>query len=231
MQQKILFICLASYHVPNLRGYDPDARHREEVYAVALSHLLSTAPREVEFLVVDNTATSVEELSPSLQVLFQDSRIKDVVLVNNNQLGAKNRGAGEYVMCRALLDKHSEYINNFDWVVYYTSRYPLSFPLVFEYLERYADKQAIVSNATYLYADGSNEPSAPGNYNDVIFAMKPRELVGYIGSLEPERLAGLNMNSETNLYNYIHENKLDFQEVYRWGLLRYNYGWHKSEVI
>lgn len=231
MSQKILFVCLASYHVPNLRGYDPDSRHREEVYAVALAHLLKIAPVNVEFIIVDNTASTVDDLSPSLKKLFSDSRIKDVVLVNNNLLGANNRGAGEYVMCRNLLKKHGEYVKGFDWVVYYTSRYPLSFPLIFDYLARYREKDAIVANATYLYADGSNIESAPGNFNDVIFAMKPEYFSAYIGSLEPEKLAAQKMNSETNLYNYIHENKINFQEVYRWGLLRYNYGYHKAEVI
>ncbi len=230
-EQKILFICLAAYKVPNIGGHDPEAMHRQEVYAIALDRLLKLATPSTSLIVVDNTVSDVSELSPSLAKQFANEKIKDVVLVNNNVLGAKNKGAGEYVMCQAVLGKHSEFVKQFDWVVYYTSRYPFSYPLVFEYLEKFKDKEAIVSNADYLYADGESIASAPGNFNDVVFAMKTGTFLKFVDSMDPEHLAKLKMNSETNLFNYLHENKIDFEEVYHWGILRYNYASHKAEVI
>jgi hypothetical protein len=229
--QKILFICLAAYNAPNVGGYDPKSLQRQEVYAVSLNRLLSLATASTELIVVENTVSAITELSESLQAQLKHPMIKDVLFVNNNELGVKNKGAGEYVMCQAVAAKHREYIGSFDWVVYFTSRHIISFPLVFEYAEKFRDKQAIVSGATYLYADNRTIQPAGNQFDDVIFAMKPEIFLAYVKSMDPERLTAERMNSEANLYNYLHDQSVDFQKIGHWGLLRYNYASHKSEII
>ena len=229
--QKICFVCLASYFAPNIGGFDPESIHRQESYAVALSQLLDIAPAGVELLIVDNTVGSSEELSDSLRAQFSAEMIKDVMFINNNKLGSKNKGAGEYVMCREIIKKHEAYLRDFDWVVYYTSRHIVAFPVIFEHLKRYSDKQAIVSSAEYIFANGSRSVPDEKGYDDVIFAMKPALFMDYATSLEPEKLVTLHMSSESNLYNFVHDNKLDFQKVHRWGLVRYDYGYGKTEII
>lgn len=229
--QKILFICLAAYKVPSLTDADLLGVDRQTLYAIALHRLFNVMTPQTELIVVDNTVSQIKDLEAPLREQLVHSRIKDVILIHNNEYGFSNKGAGEYRMCEAVIKKHEPYIREFDWVVYYTSRYPISFPLVFEYMEKYPHVDAIVANATYLFSDGSVVPSAPGNFNDIIFTMKPSYFLNYVQSMSPDELFKKQMNSESNLYNFIIENNLNFKEVQRWGVLRYNYSAHRTELI
>ena len=229
---KILIVCLAAYK-PGfvIDPLDPDHHDRQELYAIALHQLIEIAPAEVDIIPIDNTVGKREELILSLQKELNRQRVKDTIFVNNNNLGGQNKGAGEYVMCRSLLSKYQNELLNYDWIIYYTSRYPMSFPLIFEYIEKFPEFEAIVANAEYLYADNQKIPPAPGNYNDVIFAMRSKCFMEYISSMDPTILTAKKMNSESNLYNFIHQNHKKLKPVYRFGILRYNYACHKMELI
>ncbi len=229
---KTLFICLASYNAPNTYGYDPQALNRQESYAIALNNLLRVAQEDSEIIIVDNTATDLNELKPNLQRELENAKIKDVLLIKNNNLGLKNKGAGEYEMCQAVVKKYAEYIKSFDWVIYYTSRHIIAFPeLLFSYLEKYKGKKALVSNVEYLYADGSVSLPSAGQFDDVLFAMAPDAFLGYVNFMDPEKLVARKISSEVNLFKYIQDNQIDYQLINRWGLLRYDYAPNKTEII
>ncbi len=228
---KICLIGLASYCPDNIEDNDPGSLHRQELYAIALNQLLKISPNEIEIFLVDNTVKDQSYLSNSLQVQFSDKRIRDVMFTQNNQLGAKNKGAGENIMCRAVLNKYKNHISQFDWVVYYTSRHIMSFPLIFDYLKRHKKKEAIVSCADYINTDDTNTIGSSGSYDDVIFAMKPHCFYEYIYSVDPSDLTKHQTSSEACLYNFISVNGIDFQRVYRWGLLRYDWSQNKSQII
>jgi hypothetical protein len=49
--------------------------------------------------------------------------------------------------------------------------------------------------------------------------------------MDPQKLAHEKMNSETHLFNFVRDNKLDFAQVHRWGTLRYDYHKYQMQVI
>jgi len=228
---KTLFVCLGSYKVNDRTGSDPTNIDRQTVYAIAMDRLISTMQRDTGIIVAENTVSNLSELTPYLQEQLIRPEISKLIFVNDNKLGARNFGAGEYVMCQRVLDECEEIIKEYDWVVYFTSRYIMPYPLIFSYLEKYKDKEAIVANASYLCSDNRVEQSSPGNYNDMIFAMKRDVFVRYVESMNPQKLAQEKMNSETHLYDFIRDQKVDFQEVHRWGTLRYDYHKYQMQVI
>jgi hypothetical protein len=228
---KTLFVCLASYKVHDRTGSDPTNIDRQTVYAIAMDQLIRTMPAGTGVILAENTVGGLPELVPALQEQLIRPEIQKKIFLNDNTLGAKNFGAGEYVMCKRVLDDCADLVNRYDWIVYFTSRYIMPYPLIFHYLEKYAHKQAVVANATYLCSDNGVVQSAPGNYNDMIFAMKREVFVRYVESMNPEKLAKEKMNSETHLYNFIHDNQVDYQEVYRWGTLRYDYHKFQMQII
>ena len=231
---KILFICLSSY-IPSFRdSNDLDFLDRQELYGTALWQLgrliKSNLDFDCEAIVIDNTVSSLSSLSSSLQFQLRQDFIKDVLLINDNNLGSANKGAGEYLMCQALLSKHSDYLVSFDWVIYYTSRHLIFSNLIFNYLRLSPECDALVSNTEYILSGGKIGPTG-GNFDDVIFIMRPECFSAYIHSTDTELLVKNKIGSEAHLFNFLTSSSFNYQMVYRWGLLRYDYGLHKSEII
>ncbi len=240
MNPKILFVCLGAYKISSYteeQNFD-----RQTVYSIALHRLLEIAKEEKESngaqigaIVIDNTTSDKSELIPELAEQFSNPFIKDAMLINNNAFGMSSKGAGEYLMCRAVINKHRELLKTYDWVVYYTLRQIITSPLVIDFIkEEFANKtdtSIIVGNPTYLYSSGKITPSAPGNYCDMIFAMKPTEFLGYIDSMTPEELAAKKMSSEQNLYNYTNTGDRKKKEFDRLGVMRHDYAINKTQVV
>lgn len=228
---KTTVICLGSYKVKDITGVDSTNIDRQTLYAVALKCLLEVMPKGTEVVVAENTITSVDEIDKILGQQLKRPEISRLVLVKNNELGAKNKGAGEYVMCQSVVQQCRSLIENSEWIIYFTSRYPLSFPFMFHYLEKYPDKDAIVSNAPVFSSDGKMWPCAPGNFYDVIFAMKSGPFLKYVGSMDPQKLTEKKMNSEQNLYNFILQNGLEYQNVDHLGIFRYDYVINDMQIM
>jgi hypothetical protein len=228
---RILFVCLAAYRVASEDGLDPDGRDRQEMYAVALEWLLKTAPQECAFLVADNTVDATAELIPPLQAALSHPRVIDVLLVRENTLGVVNKGAGEHEMCRALLAAHQSLFDAAEWIVYYTSRHVLSFPLIFELIAAHPECEAIVGNPSYLFTDGSELPSAAGNLCDMLFAMKAPWFVRFVENMRPDTLVAQSMNSEAFLHDFVAEHQLSNPNVERFGVLRYDVVMGRMELI
>lgn len=105
-------------------------------------------------------------------------------------------------------------------------------PLIFEYIEKYgSENDAIVSSAGYLYADGTTSTPSDQVFDDVIFAMKRDTFLGYIQSMNPEKITQEYISSEENLRNYIESNVISHKQVQHWGLFRYNAVINKTELI
>lgn len=242
---RIAFICLGSYHIDTWtkeQNFD-----RQSVYSIALSQALNLAKhRETlaknlacDFFIVDNTVSSGSQVIDELKSQFSDPLIQDVQYINNNNLGSKNKGAGEYIMCRAVIEKHRDALAEYDWVIYYTMRQIIVEPrihkAIYEATTLPKVPNVLVSNPIYLYADGTTTPSAKGNFCDMIFAMSPQLFFGYIESMKPEELISKKMNSEQNLFEYIDIGKKDgtiiCQELTKLGIMRYNYAINKTELV
>ncbi len=220
---KTLIYGWASYKIPDKTGVDPENLDRQTLYAISLRQLLASAPKDTGIVIADNTVSKVSELHPVLQKELQDPRITRLVLVDQNTVGLKNVGMGEHATCLEAIRQTQDIIPNYDWLVYYTSRQVMSFPLLFQYLQKHADKQAIVGATSHFYPDGSELPCAPGNFNDMLFAMKRDVFLRYVQSMDPAKNAALGLNSEQCLYRFIMDNKIDFAEIHHWGLFRYDY--------
>lgn len=228
----ILFLCLGSYKVQDTTGSDPDCFDRQLLYAISLSRLQQLAVgKNVRILVCDNTVASLSELHKPLKDALYPIGEQNILLSQDNGLGAKNKGAGEYGMCRFALDRRSDAFHSADWVVYYTHRHPMPFPFVFEYIERYGVYDALVSNAVYLYPNGHTSVPTIGMYDDLMFAMKTPTFKKYLESMSPQELATRRMSSEQNLYNFLHTGMYKVKRVERFGLLRYNYATQEMEVV
>jgi hypothetical protein len=230
-KNKAIVFCFASYKIEDKTGSDPTNIDRQTLYAIALDRLIEVAPRGTGIIVGDNTVSDERQLQPVLQEQLRRPEILRKVFIANNVLGAKNKGAGEHLTCLAMMRAAAEILPQYDWVIYFTSRYPMQFPLVFKYIDEYQDKDAIVANAVYLCPDGSSIPPAPGNYNDVIFAMRRETFKKYAKIMDPRDLFARGMNSETRLYKFVHENKLNYAEVEHWGVFRYDYGRFEMQFI
>lgn len=203
---KILFICLSSYQPKNS---DFRARYnRQELYAVALWNLIKETKAQVDICVVENTVE--QELAienDKLKSILDDSNVTYKFFINNNALGTINKGAGEFTMCKAVIENLGDNIKKYDWIVYYTSRHILYRLQDLTQLLNTSNSDILISNSSYILPDGSTIKSAPVNYNDMIFAMKPDLFVAYCTSMNPEKLVEKRMNSETQLFNFVEEVK------------------------
>lgn len=203
---KILFICLSSYQPKNsdfLSRYN-----RQELYAVALWNLINETKGQADICVVENTVEQENSIeNDNLKTVLKDSTVTYKFLINNNELGTINKGAGEFTMCKAVIDKLGEDIKKYDWIVYYTSRHILYKLPDFMQLLNTSASDIIISNPSYILPDASTLKSAPGNYNDMLFAMKPEIFIEYCASMDPEKLVEKRMNSEAQLFNFVEEFK------------------------
>jgi hypothetical protein len=230
---KIGVIALAAYKVVDKSGksVDFDGTDRQLLYAIALDQLIKVKPENVSVVCTDVTVKGVDELFHPLRELVDSEKIEDLVLVSNNELGSKNKGAGEYVMCQTVLERKKDWLQSLDWVVYFTSRHSLFDPTIFDYLNLNDDIDALVSNPDYLLPSGESLTPAPGLYNDMMFAMKPDWFKRYIASMSPEKLVEKKMSSEQNLYNFVQESGLRYKTALRWGLVRFDYEAMEMQIV
>jgi hypothetical protein len=245
---RVAFICLGAYHIQSWtkeQNFD-----RQSMYSVALSEALriAKAPEtkaknlECDFFIVDNTVSNQDQIIEEFREQLTDPLIKDLQLINDNSLGSKNKGAGEYGMCRAVVEKHKETLAQYDWIVYYTLRQVIVAPLVLKAVyESSVEKDqtkapsVVVAGAYALHSSGLAEHFAAKNYCDMIFAMRPDLFFGYVDSMTPEELAAKRMNSEHNLYNYIEIGVADGtmvrRELPRLGVMRYDNVTERTQIV
>lgn len=227
---KTLFLCLGSYKVPDITGYDADNFDRQLLYSIALTNLCALANKDTNIVVVENTAGSISELHAPLQQALRLPQITDVLFTRSNQ-GTKNKGAGEYGLCKYACQKRADLFATADWVVYYTHRHTMPFGLMFDYLQKYSSADALVARAPYFYLDGSMSPAEPGQFDDVIFAMKKDVFLKFVETMDPDSLTKQKMSSEENLFRFLTQGKYNYKQVERFGVCRYNYFNYQTEVI
>lgn len=242
---KVAFICLGAYYISSYsKEQDFD---RQSFYSTALENVLNLARLDAtkaknldcSFYIVENTTSDESQIIEELRTQLSDPLIKDVQFINNNSLGSKNKGAGEYMMCRAVLDKHKEELKMYDWIIYYTLRQIVVAPLVLKAIHEADSLQVkspniIVGAVSSMYANGKVVNPPANNYCDMIFAMRPTQFFGYVESMTPEELATRKMSSEVNLYNYIETGRKNgtmiVRNLKRMGVARYDVAINKTEI-
>lgn len=242
---RIAFICLGSYHID--KWTEEQNFDRQSVYSIALEQALNIAELQetkekgldCNFFIVENTVSDKNQILEELRSQFSNPLIKDVQFINNNALGAQNKGAGEYTMCRAVVEKHKEELAEYNWIIYYTLRQIIVAPLVLKNiyeasLMKENTPDIIVGAVSSMYSDGKNVAPPSNNYCDMIFAMRPKQFFKYIESMTPEELARKKMSSEVNLFNFIETGKnngsIIVKNLKRMGVARYDNAINKTEI-
>ena len=118
---KKLVICLSSYSPINSNLIEKYGR--QELYAIALWNLAQTASTNTDICVVENTTSEEKIENEKLVDILKSQKIKYKIFINKNDLGSKNKGAGELEMCQAALNTLKEKLNEYDYIIYYTSRH------------------------------------------------------------------------------------------------------------
>jgi hypothetical protein len=113
-------------------------------------------------------------------------------------------------------------ISQYENISYVTARRFFTCPYVFERTEQ-LQKSALVSNPDFVFLDGRVLESYKGPlFNDMFFSMKSATMVEYakysMGRVE--YLSSDHIGSEYNLYDFITENKIDYDWLEWLGLIR-----------
>lgn len=225
MSDKNLIICFSSIRPSN---YPSDKlKDRESNYNLSLKWLLKSLPSNWDIIYNDNTLLSLNEIEN--EELKQNLSKINLILHNDN-IGNSNKGAGEHDMCK----KSFITINpkNYKWVTYFTARHVIPNSWYFDNLEnKYDNYDAVMSNPPFYYLSYQYIESEKTLYNDMLFSMKSNVFEDFVSSIDVNNLMVNNKNSETHLFEFIHNNNinkvvLDSLGILRNDLLPQSSGWH-----
>ncbi len=206
-----LLLCFSSFHV------DSDLNNnREEEYAICYEQLLRVLPDDFTCRFIDNTTNNINDI--------KNERLKNLLANNpsilyNNNVGKTNKGLGELdmlVRAKKLLD-----FSDYETISYLTGRRILTCPYVFD-KTRETKQDAIMSNPpVYSLMTGTPYPMGKNLYNDMFFSMSSKVMVQYCIYCENILKNGSSgLGSEQILYNFINENKIDFEWIEHLGFIR-----------
>lgn len=189
---------------------------RQKEYAVCYRQLFRVIPDNFDILFVDNSIKSIDEInSADLRETLSKSRL----LLTMQNFGEKNKGVGELVM----LIQSSQTVNflEYEKICYCTGRKFFTCPYPFEKATE-TNKPVIVSNPDFQFLNGKFKSVAKNMFNDMFFAMDSKTMIQFIEFTKPRLQIMENhmINSETNLFEFVHENKLDFQFLEFLGIIR-----------
>ena len=201
---------------------------RENEYLICLKQLERVLPSSYDLLLCENTIDSEDQIK-SADLKNYVSNVETVVLGSSANIGTSNKGMGELLMLKAAVDQTD--IDKYENSSYITARRLYTCPYVFERTER-LNKQALISNPDVVFLDGRfAETHKQGLYNDMFFSMKSSVMVDYANyamdyiNSDPSRGLG----SEQLLYNFIHENNIEYEWLEWLGLIRND--WERNKTI
>ncbi len=225
MEKKNLIFASASFHPWNrnkLKFKKKDFVSREHFYWVCLEQLLRVVPKNFEIYIVENTIKSLEDLY-SEKLISCLNKFNIMFLPKNYKTHSPNIGVSELNQLFYLNDQiNFEKYNN---ICYFSSRRFITNPYVFEKTLN-LKKNALISNPDFIYLNGKVlESEKKGMFNDMFFSMKSKTMQEYI-LFSKKRIDYLEknmINSESNLYDFINEFKVPYEELPNLGFLRYDY--------
>jgi hypothetical protein len=141
----------------------------------------------------------------------------------SRNLGSKNKGLGELDMLTQALQQHSRVIERSETVSYFTGRRLMSNHFLLERTESLR-KDALLSNPNFVGLDGQVVlASVEQNlFNDMFFSMRTNVILAYseyfqrlVASREP-----ITIGSEQILFNYVRDNRIDYEWIHSLGLIR-----------
>lgn len=192
---------------------------RESEYYICLQQLKRVLPKSFDLVVCENTIDSELQIkNDGLRAFLSDTEM--VSTGSDGNIGTKNKGLGELFMLNASIDELD--VSQYQNISYITARRFFTCPYVFERTEKLQAK-ALVSNPDFVFLDGRVLESYKGPlFNDMFFSMKSETMVEY-AKYSMERVNYLSDNhigSEYNLYDFINENKIEYEWLDWLGLIR-----------
>lgn len=189
---------------------------RQEEYGLCYRQLMRVIPENFDVIFVDNSIESLDTLASKELINFLKSQ--NLILTKKN-FGAKNKGVGEL----AMLVNSSQLIDfsAYNVICYCTGRKFFTCPYPFEKAAS-SNEDAVVSNPDFLFLDGNFIESAKGMFNDMFFSMKSEIMIKFIEYTFPklQLMERFMINSETNLYQFIHEKNISHQILPSLGIIR-----------
>ena len=212
MNIKNLVFASASFH-PNRKNFKYKKKayiQREVDYLFCLKQLIRVSPANFEIYVVDNTVRNSSELF-NQELISLLSEMNVLYSQKNTAVETKNIGVGELEELIYLSEECD--LKGFDKVSYFSARRFISNPYVFEKTQS-LKKDALLSNPDFIYLNGEIvESEKNGMFNDMFFSMQSKTMQDYI-SFSKERLEYLEknmVNSESNLYDFIHNFNISYE--------------------
>lgn len=197
-------------------GTGVEARDRLKEYAACYKQLIRIIPNSFDLIFVDNSIDSLDVIdNPDLRSILSGQKL---ILTHINH-GAFNKGVGELSMLCDVTQKVD--LLTYENVCYCTGRKFFTCPYAFEKAES-TKCEAVVSDADYMFLDGTLLVSNKNMYNDMFFSMKSHIMKEFVKQTQTQlSFMEKNMvNSETNLYNFIHSNTIDYELLPFLGLIR-----------
>ena len=136
---------------------------------------------------------------------------------------------GELLMLKSSLDETD--LDSYKNVSYISARRLFTCPYVFERTET-LEKQALLSNPDFAFINGKFLKShKTGVYNDMFFSMKTSVIVDYAEYAIHHMKVDLsqNLGSEQILYNFVKENKIEYEWLNWLGIIRND--WERNNEI
>lgn len=232
MEKNNLIFASASFHPWNrdkLRFKKKDFVKREHFYWICFEQLLRVVPKNFEIYVVENTIENLEDLH-SDQLISCLNKFNLIFLPKSYQKKSQNIGVAELNQLFYLNDQIN--FEEYNKICYFSARRFITNPYVFERTLN-LKKNALISNPDFIYLNGKvHQTEKKGMYNDMFFSMKSKTMQEYI-SFSKKRIEYLEknmINSESNLYDFINEFKIPYEELPSLGFLRYDqYNKSKNE--
>jgi len=189
---------------------------RQKEYAVCYRQLLRVVPDGLDVLFVDNSIRSADEID---SIELKESLAGCKILLTRQNFGERNKGVGELVM----LIQASQAVNFTEYkkVLYCTGRKFFTCPYPFDKALE-TDKPVTVSNPDFQFLTGEFREVAKNMFNDMFFAMDSIRMIQFIEFTKPrlQMMEELMINSESNLYEFIQQKKIDFQFLEFLGIIR-----------
>lgn len=227
---KNLIFASASFH-PWDRSFvkfkKKDLKKRENFYWICLEQLLRVVPEDFEIVLVENTINNTQDLfSESLADCLNKMNV--LFLPDVYKKKSPNIGVSELVQLIYLYDQIG--FEDYSKVCYFSSRRFITSPYVFERTLA-LKKNALVSNPNFIHLNGEiQKTEKKGMFNDMFFSMTSRTMKEYV-SFSRTRLDYLEnnmINSESNLYDFIINHNISYEELPNLGFLLYDY-YNKSK--
>jgi hypothetical protein len=228
-----------SYGVDSDVNEDELGKHALLFFASISPSNLSRSERKNRLVDYRTALLQINRLKPSnwTVVLCENtlegskSRLADVLEIDLSELlvsmpeknfGEKNKGIGELDMMVQAIEEFPSIVSDSNSISYLSGRRLMPNEYLFHRASRLS-KEALISNPDFVYLDGDfTEVEKRNMYNDMFFAMQPQVFAAYAKFFlrEREKMINQGIGSEQNLYNFIHENNIDFEWINQLGLIR-----------